>query len=128
MTPEERLMLKKALEKEQDAAVRIALRRRQSIVIEQTADALDEVRYAGERELALADLSRHSDQIRQIRAALARLEAGTYGVCQHCWKPIHPKRLTAVPWTPLCLRCQELADEGEREGIHSPDEMRATAA
>ena len=123
MTPKELLKFKKALENEQDTVVRAALQRRQSIAVEQSADAFEQINYATERELALADLSRHSELIRQIRAALGRIEARTFGVCQRCRKAIRPKRLIAVPWTPLCLQCQELAD-----GQDSVDEMRATAA
>lgn len=127
MTPKELLKFKTVLEDQQDAAVRAALQRRQGIAIEQSADAFDQVIYA-ERELALADLSRHSALIRQIRAALGRIAAGTFGVCQGCRRPISPKRLLAVPWTPLCIRCQETADGHDRAGLHPADEMRATAA
>ena len=128
MTSRELLRFKKVLENEQDAAVRVALQRRQNIAIERSADAFEQISYAIERELALADLSRHSDLIRQIRAALGRIETGTLGVCQCCRKPIRPKRLLAVPWTPLCIRCQETADGQDRAGLHSADEIRETAA
>lgn len=128
MTPKELLRFKTVLEGEQDALVRAALQRRQSIAIEQSPEALEQISYASERELALADLSRHSDLIRQIRAALGRIETGTFGVCQCCRKPIFPKRLIAVPWTALCIRCQETADGQDKAGLHSADEIRATAA
>ncbi len=123
MTPKELLKFRKALEDEQDTVVHAALQRRQSIAVEQSADAFEQINYATERELALADLSRHSELIRQIRAALGRIEARTFGVCQRCRKAIRPKRLIAVPWTPFCLQCQELAD-----GLDSVHEIRATAA
>ena len=54
MTPRELVKFKKVLENEQDAALRAALQRRQSIAIEQSADAFEQIGYAGERELALA--------------------------------------------------------------------------
>ena len=125
MTPREVLKFKKMLERERDAAVRAALQRRESIVVEQTAEALEQTVYDGERELALADLTRHSERIREIRAALGRIETGTFGVCRHCRRPIGAKRMAAVPWTSLCIRCQESAD---RTGLDSADETRATAA
>ena len=65
--------------------------------------------------------------IRQIRAALGRIEAGTFGVCQRCRKPIRAKRLIAVPWTALCIRCQEKAD-GRTAPASGGREIRATAA
>lgn len=41
-------------------------------------------------------------EIAQIRAALERIAAGTYGRCTVCGKPIAPARLDAVPFTPFC--------------------------
>jgi RNA polymerase-binding protein DksA len=51
--------------------------------------------------------------LRQVQAALARLDNGTYGVCERCGKPIEPRRLEALPYATLCRSCQE---ESEREG------------
>lgn len=45
------------------------------------------------------------NELRQIRAALGRVEAGTYGECVNCGNPISEKRLAAVPHTPLCIDC-----------------------
>ncbi len=47
-----------------------------------------------------------------VREALARIDDRTYGVCAHCENPIQPKRLEAVPWTRLCLQCQNLLEKG----------------
>lgn len=44
-------------------------------------------------------------ELRQIEAALDRLENGTYGVCARCSSAIPEKRLKALPATPLCARC-----------------------
>lgn len=44
-------------------------------------------------------------ELRQINAALERVEDGTYGDCVNCGKPISEKRLAAVPHTPLCIDC-----------------------
>ena len=44
-------------------------------------------------------------EITQIRAALARIEDGTYGACVRCGEPIAEARLDALPWTPLCRTC-----------------------
>jgi RNA polymerase-binding protein DksA len=43
------------------------------------------------------------DQLRQVEAALQRLEAGEYGKCSVCGKAIPVERLEAVPWTTLCI-------------------------
>lgn len=44
-------------------------------------------------------------EIRMIRAALARMDAGEYGFCARCGETIQPERLDVVPYTPLCRAC-----------------------
>jgi RNA polymerase-binding transcription factor DksA len=51
--------------------------------------------------------------LKQVQAALARLDNGAYGVCERCGKPIEPRRLAALPYATLCRDCQEAT---EREG------------
>ena len=106
------------------------LRNRDDIAIEKTPDALDEVQLAGERELAIRNLDRESNLLRNVRSALARIADGSYGICMHCEEEIKPKRLDAVPWTKFCIRCQEAADRHEFEGEsgESMDELLADAA
>lgn len=56
-----------------------------------------------QRDLALRD---HDQQhLAAIDAALARLDAGTYGACTSCKRPIPPERLEALPWAALCIDC-----------------------
>jgi RNA polymerase-binding transcription factor DksA len=45
-----------------------------------------------------------------IAAALAKIDAGTYGVCEICGKPIGAERLTAIPWARLCIVDQRKQD------------------
>lgn len=42
-------------------------------------------------------------QLREVDAALARIEDGTYGTCSACGQPIAEERLEAVPWATLCI-------------------------
>ena len=91
------------------------LRNREDIAIEKTPDALDEVQLAGERELAIRNLDRESNLLRQVRGALARIADGSYGICNHCEEEISLKRLNAVPQTAYCITCQEAADRHEFE-------------
>src|SRR5215470_5094110 len=90
------------------------LRRRDGIEIVRTADALEEVQFAAARELTTRSLERESELLRDVLAALVRLEDGTYGICVRCEEEISQKRLNAVPWTPLCIECQERADDRHR--------------
>jgi DnaK suppressor protein len=109
----------KAILEEKLAELSKAVRDRQGIAIEKSPDALDEVQHAAERELAIRNLDRDSQLLRNVRAALRRIDDGSYGVCNHCEEDINPKRLNAVPWTPYCITCQELADRHKDE----PSEM-----
>jgi len=86
------------------------VRNREGIAIEKSPDALDEVQHAAERELAIRNLDRESNLLRNVRAALRRIQDGSYGICVHCEEDINPKRLNAVPWAPFCISCQERAD------------------
>jgi DnaK suppressor protein len=104
------------------------LRNREGIAIEKTADALDEVQLAGERELAIRNLDRESNLLRNVRSALGRMADGSYGVCLHCEEDISPKRLNAVPWTAYCIKCQEAADRHEFETVEAYDSLLADAA
>jgi DnaK suppressor protein len=47
-----------------------------------------------------------------IREALDRIEDKSFGACVNCENPIQPKRLEAVPWTRLCIQCQDLLEKG----------------
>ncbi len=104
------------------------VKRRDEIAIEKSADAIDEVTRAAERELAIRNLDRESNLLRNVRAALQRIEDGTYGVCGHCEEDISPKRLAAVPWAPYCIKCQEQADRNERDSDASGDGLLMNAA
>jgi RNA polymerase-binding protein DksA len=48
-----------------------------------------------------------SELLREVQAALQRLEEGEYGICQGCGERILEERLEAVPWASQCVRCQE---------------------
>src|SRR6266849_1571076 len=89
------------------------VRNREGITIEKSPDALDEVQHAAERELAIRNLDRESNLLRNVRAALRRINDGSFGVCLHCEEDISPKRLAAVPWTSYCIQCQESVDRSQ---------------
>ncbi len=46
------------------------------------------------------------DELEAIRAALVKLEAGYYGVCEMCEGPIPFERLDAIPSVRCCVTCQ----------------------
>jgi len=86
------------------------IRQREDIFVEGSADALDRILRANEREMAVRNLEAASNRSREVQGALSRIEHGSFGVCQECDNEISLLRLTAVPWAALCIRCQQLAD------------------
>jgi DnaK suppressor protein len=56
---------------------------------------------------ALEEVTLESRTLEQVEDALKRVADGTYGKCVICGRPIDPKRLEAIPWTPYCLEDQE---------------------
>jgi RNA polymerase-binding transcription factor len=52
---------------------------------------------------ALVRQARHG--LAEVEAAVRRLEAGTYGVCETCGAPVGDERLEARPTARLCIRC-----------------------
>ena len=127
MTKTELNKFKKILEAKQ-AELEAFVRNREGIAIEKSADALDEVQHAAERELAIRNLDRESNLLRNVRAALRRIDEGMFGVCVHCEEDISVKRLNAVPWAPYCISCQEQYDAHKIEGDEAFDDMLVSAA
>jgi DnaK suppressor protein len=64
-----------------------------------------------EIETLLAEARGELRLLEEVDAALARLEAGHYGICEETEKPIPAERLRALPWTRLT---REAAARGER--------------
>jgi DnaK suppressor protein len=96
------------------------IRNRDGIAVERSADQLEEIQWASERAIAVHNLYREFNQLRNARAALRRIQEGSFGTCQECDEDIHAKRLVAVPWAQFCIVCQEAMDR-------TPEEMRMPA-
>ncbi|HLB39761.1 MAG TPA: TraR/DksA C4-type zinc finger protein [Actinomycetota bacterium] len=57
-----------------------------------------------EREKELSIEQNVRDLIQKIDRALKRIEAGTYGVCERCGKPIEKARIKALAYVDLCIK------------------------
>jgi DnaK suppressor protein len=88
---------------------------RDSIAVRASADPTDMTQHIVEREMASRDLSRNASLLRDVRAALSRIDEGTYGLCIECEEAIAPRRLAAVPWAARCLACQESAESAGQD-------------
>jgi len=108
---------------QKEAELARVLRVRGGIVIETSADQMDEVQYASERELAIRTADKDSALLRQVKAALQRIRDGSFGTCIECQWAISPKRLAAVPWASRCIECQSAAErdqQGTTESLGDP--------
>lgn len=99
------------------AAVARTTRAREATVTTQEPDQVNDSGDASmatelvDESLTTAELS--TDTLAQIRAALTRLDNGSFGACVVDGEPIEPARLEAVPWTPYCLKHAEDAESGD---------------
>ena len=75
-------------------------------------DPADKASNSYTKELLFSQSTNERNTLRLIEEALDRIDDGSYGECINCGEEILPKRLDAIPWTPHCLRCQELQEKG----------------
>jgi DnaK suppressor protein len=66
--------------------------------------------YTKEFNFGKSSGDRHILQL--VREALGRIDDKSYGTCINCENVIGPKRLEAVPWTRLCIQCQDRLERG----------------
>lgn len=77
----------------------------------ETAEGETDTAHEWENAEVREDLAQQaSDELDTVRAALARIQAGAYGTCTSCEKPIGAKRLEAMPEVLLCITCAERSD------------------
>ena len=60
-----------------------------------------------ERDHELTVVNNARDMLAQTERALARIEDGSYGICESCGNPIGKMRLMAFPRATLCLSCKQ---------------------
>jgi DnaK suppressor protein len=81
-------------------------------------DALDD----NEKELNSQLVAFESRELAQVERALAMIREGRYGDCDICHKKIPIARLNALPFTPLCVKCQEkLESSGQNPNEYDSD-------
>ncbi len=63
-----------------------------------------------EEHTFLVSQERMRNQLLEIEMALARIETGTFGVCEETEEPIEAERLLAIPWTRLSIEGAEMRE------------------
>jgi len=106
MTAPELKTIESALRRRATGLAR-SLAARNEIAIERSADEFDTKLLAAEREFAAQTMAQDYRLLRQIKAAMHRLNNGTFGLCLECDEEIAVKRLQAIPWAAYCVSCQE---------------------
>ena len=87
------------------------LGKKSDIIIEKSADPLDNVVSMELRDRAAGDSDRWRSAVRELEEAMIRLDRGVYGICEGCEEKIADKRLQAVLDARCCIRCQEIQDK-----------------
>ena len=65
-----------------------------------------------DREMASTLEENSTHVLEEIDTALARIDEGTYGMCERCGKPIDEERLEALPWATLCIDDKRKQERG----------------
>jgi DnaK suppressor protein len=70
----------------------------------------------GQQEQELSQINSEIENLEnesvKLREALARADAGSYGMCRSCGRDIESTRLDAIPWTELCIDCAQAQETG----------------
>jgi DnaK suppressor protein len=95
---------------------------RDEILIENAAEEFDRLQQQLNREVAIRNLDRESKLLKDVQAAMNRIDEDTFGTCLRCEEPIPEKRLKALPWAAFCVPCQEALDRQKASGELEDDD------
>jgi DnaK suppressor protein len=110
----ERYLVLKGLLEERRSEIQEKLRSLRESLPAEAADVRDVEEqsvddFVSEVDFALMEMK--SETLRQIDAALRRLESGSYGQCVECGAEISEARLKALPFALMCRECQTAREE-----------------
>jgi DnaK suppressor protein len=80
-------------------------------------DPTDRANLETDRNFLLRIRDRERKLILKIKEALARIDDGTFGICEECGQEISEERLKARPVTTLCIQCKTKAEEEEKKKL-----------
>jgi len=82
---------------------------RSGLTIENSADMLDTICMATDRDVLVQRLNISARILSEVRKAVDNLDDGEYGVCEDCEGTISPQRLDAIPWARVCVNARKFA-------------------
>jgi DnaK suppressor protein len=83
---------------------------RGELIRERCNDPMDQMQNRFEMDLTISVINNDWETRKAVESALKLLAIDEYGICQDCGAEINPKRLEAIPWTTLCVYCQDEYD------------------
>ena len=98
---------------------------RDELIRERCNDPMDQMQNRFEMDLTISVINNDWETRKAVETALKLLAVDEYGICQDCGAEINPKRLEAIPWTTLCVYCQ---DEYDCSGVAGPGRNYRRAA
>jgi DnaK suppressor protein len=101
------------------------LARRDDLEVQVSPDEFDARLQLVDREFQSGLLHQTALDLREVRAALVRIEDESYGICADCDEPISLARLNVIPWANYCVKCQERIEvEKQQENLDErPQEL-----
>ena len=84
-------------------------------VNDRSGDEMDQASRLSDEKRALIDSQRRYQKLRDVEQALARIEEGTYGICEETEEYIEEGRLRAMPETHLSIEGAEIKENRQRE-------------
>ncbi|WP_026929362.1 TraR/DksA C4-type zinc finger protein [Glycomyces tenuis] len=102
--------LDELVEEQQRFVDSIAVAQRERLSDTAGDDQIDSGSKTVEHEHEVTVANAISERIRQVSHALDRVDAGDYGICERCGKPIPAARLAAFPSATLCVSCKQLEE------------------
>jgi DnaK suppressor protein len=85
-------------------------------------DMFDDADIEQSREFNLLLSSRERQKLQQIKAALKRMDAKEYGLCEDCGEEIPVGRLKAMPFATMCVKCKSLQESLEGQVAATAEE------
>ncbi len=101
---------KSLLQLKRDVLNRFQYAQKQFTFSERSGDEIDQTVALLEENSFLINQERLRNHLLEIEFALARIEQGTYGICEETEEPIEVERLLAIPWTRLSIEGAEIRE------------------
>jgi DnaK suppressor protein len=106
---------RKLLEAKADVLNRVSSARQEIVSDDRGGDEGDQTVRALQESEFLSMNERLRKQLVEIEMALARIEGGTFGVCEETEEAIEPERLLAIPWTRLSIEGAEIRESMKKK-------------